>query len=560
MNRDLLIDMFYAAPELWYAILFVCFILLSLLAYSELRILKLTQRNYFINRDRERYAETLYASKDGYFAFIYPDEKVNDPQKGIKERCSRRLAVILNLPQGTSSSFEDILKNFYKDDAKKIQKYIDLLREDGVSFEEAFALKNSSRRINLSGARINGVDGNIYCDMIWFRDVSEEINKITALEEDKNDTIVKKQQLEDIIDNLPYPAWLRDNSLQIVTINKKYLEFVKAEGRQSVIKNQTEIVGINNESVSKELARQAQQLNRPRKQAVNLIKNGQHCSFEVCESPFHLQGYLDQIWSVGTLTDITELEDLKRNLKLHQNAHLEILGTLGTAFAVFDSHGSLSFYNKSFVSLWKLEYAWLNDQPTYTSFLEYIREQRLMPEVPDFRSYKTDELNAFSAIIEPKEDLLHLPNGNTIRRVRSPHPMGGLVFAFEDVSDRLATRRAYNSLLQVQNEILDNLFDAVIIFGSNGRLKSYNQAYLKLWKLEEILLQKEPSISELLEEERHFFSNVENWNELKEDIITHLMSANTKTFRLSRNDGVTMEILSSLLSDDSIMVTSKTLN
>lgn len=560
MNRDLLIDMFYAAPELWYAILFVCFILLSLLAYSELRILKLTQRNYFINRDRERYAETLYASKDGYFAFIYPDEKVNDPQKGIKERCSRRLAVILNLPQGTSSSFEDILKNFYKDDAKKIQKYIDLLREDGVSFEEAFALKNSSRRINLSGARINGVDGNIYCDMIWFRDVSEEINKITALEEDKNDTIVKKQQLEDIIDNLPYPAWLRDSRQQIVTINKKYLEFVKADGRQSVIKNQTEIVGINNESVSKELARQAQQLNRQRKQAVNLIKNGQHCSFEVCESPFHLQGYLDQIWSVGTLTDITELEDLKRNLKLHQNAHLEILGTLGTAFAVFDSHGSLSFYNKSFVSLWKLEYAWLNNQPTYASFLEYIREQRLMPEVPDFRSYKTDELNAFSAIIEPKEDLLHLPNGNTIRRVRSPHPMGGLVFAFEDVSDRLATRRAYNSLLQVQNEILDNLFDAVIIFGSNGRLKSYNQAYLKLWKLEEILLQKEPSISELLEEERHFFSNVENWNELKEDIITHLMSANTKTFRLSRNDGVTMEILSSLLSDDSIMVTSKTLS
>ncbi len=560
MNKDLLIDMFYAAPELWYAILFICFILLSLLTYSEIKILKLTQRNYFINRDRERYAETLYASKDGYFAFIYPDEKVNDPQKGIKERCSRRLAVILNLPQGTASSFEDILKNFYKDDAKKIQKYIELLREDGVSFEEAFALKNSSRRINLSGARINGIDGNIYCDMIWFRDVSEEINKITALEEDKKEIVLAKQQLEDIIDNLPYPAWLRDNSLQIVTVNKKYLEFVKVDGRQSVIKNQTEIVGINNESISKELARQAQQINRLKKQAVNLIKNGQHCSFEVCESPFHLQGYLDQIWSVGTLIDITELEDLKRNLKLHQNAHLEILGTLGTAFAVFDSHGSLSFYNKSFVSLWKLEYSWLNSQPTYTSFLEYIREQRLMPEVPDFRSYKTDELNAFSAIIEPKEDLLHQPNGNTIRRVRSPHPMGGLVFAFEDVSDRLATRRAYNSLLQVQDEILDNLFDAVIIFGSNGRLKSYNQAYLKLWKLEEILLQKEPSISELLEEERHFFSNVENWNELKEDIITHLMSANTKTFRLSRNDGISMEILSSLLSDGSIMVTSKTLN
>ena len=155
--------------------------------------------------------------------------------------------------------------------------------------------------------------------------------------------------------------------------------------------------------------------------------------------------------------------------------------------------------------------------------------------------------------------MLHLPNGNTIRRVRSPHPMGGVVFAFEDVSDRLATRRAYNALLQVQEEILNNLFDAVIIFGSNGRLKAYNQAYLSLWKLEELFLQKEPSLSEILEEQRSFFNNVDNWNEFKEDIIAHLMNANTKTFRLIRNDGVQIEILSSLLSDDSIMVTSKIL-
>ena len=108
MNKDLLLDMFYAAPELWYLIFGVFLLLLGVLIYSEIKILKLTQKNYFINRDRERYAETLYASKDGYFAFIYPDEKVNDPQNYVKERCSRRLAVILDLPDGTASSFEDI--------------------------------------------------------------------------------------------------------------------------------------------------------------------------------------------------------------------------------------------------------------------------------------------------------------------------------------------------------------------------------------------------------------------------------------------------------------------
>ena len=92
----------------------------------------------------------------------------------------------------------------------------------------------------------------------------------------------------------------------------------------------------------------------------------------------------------------------------------------------------------------------------------------MLPEVPDFRLYKNDEQKDFSVIIEPKEDMLHLPDGRTFRRVRAPHPMGGLVFAFEDVSDRLATRRAYNSLLSVQQEILDNLFDPVLIFGLFG--------------------------------------------------------------------------------------------
>ena len=559
MTQELMLDMFYAAPELWYILFAVFLILLGLVFSSQIKVLKLTQKNYFINRDRERYAETLYASKDGYFAFIYPDEKVNDPQNFIKERCSRRLAVILDLEKGTSSTFNDILKCFYKDDAKKILKFVALLQEEGVSFEETFVLKNNNRQLNLTGARINANDGNLYCDMIWFRDVSDDINRISILEDEKKFMQLRAQQLEDIIDNLPYPAWLRDNNGALILVNKKYLDFTKGASKYDIIQHQIEIMGINNISVSKGLAEQARLLNRVQKQNVNLIKNGQHCSYEVCESPFHLGGYLDKIWSVGALLDITELDTLKRNLKLHQNAHLDILGTLGTAFAVFDSSYRLSFYNKAFASLWQLDASWLETSQTYSNFLENIRENRLLPEVPDFTSYKNDELASFSSILEPKEDMLHLPNGNTIRRVRSPHPMGGLVFAFEDVSDRLATQRAYNALLQVQDEILNNLFDAIIIFGSNGRLKAYNKAYLSLWDLEELFLQREPGIGDILEEQRHFFDSVDNWPELKEDIIAHLMSAQTKSFVLTRNDSTQIEIRSSLLSDDSIIVVNKIL-
>lgn len=559
MTQELLIDMYYAAPELWFGLGALFLILLLLLLYYWYNYLRLKQKNYFLNRDRERYAETLYASKDGYFAFIYPDQKVDDPRKNVVERCSRRLAVIMNLAEGTASCFDDILKNFYKEDTKKIQKYVELLREDGVSFDDEFTLKNSSKRLRLSGSRINGIDGNIYCDMIWFRDISIESQTIDELESEKSSWFKQILKLEDLINNIPYPVWLRDDKLNIFELNRKYLEFFDNKNREDIIANHLEIQNVNGEHISRNLAFLAHSINKTKKQTVNIIKNGERRVYEVVETPFHVEDSLDKIYTAGALIDITELDDLKRNLKIHQNAHLEIMGTLGTAFAVFSNAFKLAFYNKAFVQLWKLEDVWLEQQPNYSMFLDVLRDKRMLPEVPDYLAFKNGEQKDFSTIIEAKEDMLHLPSGQTIRRVRIPHPMGGLVFAFEDVSDKLATRRAYNSLLAIQKESLENLFDAVIIFGFDGHLNFYNQSYLNLWKIEEEVLEKEPNISELVETQRDFFTKVEDWKSLKADIINHIISFTTKTFVLNRDDVDQVEVMSRTLSDGSIMVTYKQL-
>lgn len=548
----LLSDMYYAAPEVWYALGALGVLLLGIILYELLRILQLKQKNYFLNRDRERYAETLYASRDGYFAFIYPDQKINDPQRGIVGRCSRRLAVIMNLPAGTKSSFEDILKNFYKDDVKKIQKYVSLLKEDGVSFDDVFMLKTASKFLRLVGTRINGIDGNIYCDMVWFRDVSFETNRISSLEKAKDDASAKLSQLQDTIDNLPYPVWLRDENLRIISCNKKFIDL--AGGNKEIGQ---EINSASGESVSKELARAAHAANRCRRQTVNVVKNGERLVMEAVETPFHAGESLDKIYTAGTLVNINELDELKRNLKLHQNAQLEILGTLGTAFAVFDQHLKLAFHNNSFANLWQLEESWFETEPSYAAFLDTIREKRLLPEVPDYAMFKNDEQKKFSQIIDPQKDMLHLPNGKTLRRLRAAYPMGGLIFAYEDITDRLATTSAYNALLSVQREMLDNIFDAVLIFGSNGRLNFYNEAYIKLWNAAKDFLDQEPNLGEILDSQRSFFSSEENWEELKKEITAHLLSMTTKSFMLNRRQNGDLEIATKNLSDGSLMISYK---
>ena len=313
MSQNLLFNMYYAAPELWYFIGAVVFFLLCFIFYLLINILKIRQKNYFLNRDRERCIEMLYASKDGYFSFIYPDTNINDPRKQTVELCSRRLAVMLALNNGRESRFDDVLKCFYKDDAKKLQKYIDMLRDDGVPFEEIFATKNNGRVLKLAGSRISDAKGNVYCDVIWGRDISDESNKIDELEAESHKALDKITQQNDLIDNLAYPAWLRDENLHLKFVNKRYLDYVQENSRDEIIEHGVEILDANGESISLELI------------------------------PFHAEQSLDKIYSVGSMCDVTELDDLKRNLKIHQNAHLEILGALGTAFAVFD--GKKNFRN-----------------------------------------------------------------------------------------------------------------------------------------------------------------------------------------------------------------------
>lgn len=524
--------------------------MVAVLVFFYCSILKLRRKNYFIKRNEERYAETINAAKDGYYIFIYPDE---DIRQNAIEHCSRRLAVILDLSAGIDSDFKAVMHCFYKDDAEKITKYIALLREDGVSFEDKFNTK-SNKTLNLSGARISGADGSIFGDIIWFRDISNDASYVDSLLENQNNLKKELVKLEDMVDNLPYPAWIRDADLNLAGVNKKYIEFIDCFDKTSVVADNKEIDDLSDEKPLRGLAGKAKAQNRVQRQNLHFNRNGKRLCFEATETPFHSEESLDKIATVGTLVEISELDELKRDIRQHQNAGLAVLGALGTAFAVFDGNFSLSFYNQAFKSLWKLDDAWFETPKTYGVFLDELRERRMLPELPDYTFFKNEEQKMFGTIIEAKEDLMHLPDGRSLRRVRAPYLNGGIVFAFEDISERLAASREHTALLNVQQEILNNINDAVLIFGSNGRLKFYNQAYLKLWNLQNSDLQLNPTFNDMLEMQRDFFANVRDWEALKKDIVSHLFSSDTQAFSLRRSSNDMVECISVLLSNESIMV------
>lgn len=545
MNAEMLRDIIFVS-------LLLIFIMLISMAALQIKIFKYKHKIYFIRRDRERCNEVLYAAKDGYFCFVYPDQKVKDPQKEIMEKCSRRLAVMLNLKDGTASVFAQVLDSFHKDDAKLLKKYVGLLQQEGKFFEDMLRLKNGGRNICVYGNRIHGADNNLYCDIVWFRDVTPETSKIADLIKEKSLVEDECVRLEQMVDGLDYPVWLRDENLHLLSINKKYLDFAGVKNKSEVLQNGIEICNGKGEKVALSVAEAAQKSKKQQKKNLKIVRGGELFNFELRENPYYTGDSLDKIGTVGYLVDNTALEKAKRGFKINQNNHLEILGALGTAFAIFDGRSKLYFYNASFKNLWNLDNEFLEKTPSYLQFLEVVRENKMLPPVPDIKNYKQEEMSIFGGLLETKEDLLHLPDGRTIRRLRTPHP-NGVIFAFEDVSDRLATMRRLNDLMSMQQNILDNLTDSVLIFGPNQRLKFYNRAYLKLWGLDFDKLQDEPKLEEVIGLQKLFFSNIDSWDSFKKSMLDNIISG--RRFNLLRDDNKTLYVSPLIFYDGSVMVT-----
>lgn len=527
-------------------------VMLGVAASMQLRILKYKKKIYFIRRDRERCSELLYAAKDGMFCFVYPDQKVKDSQKDIKERCSHRLAVMLNLKNGTAASFTEICGAFSKDDAAVLKKYVTLLRQEGKSFEDMLELKNGSRFICVYGSRVNGADNNLYCDVVWFRDCTPEIEKIRSLENEKQQVEENSKQLEQMVDGLDIPVWLRDENLQLAAVNKKYLEFAEQTSKAEALRLNAEISNSKGENIALTLAAAAQKSKKIQKKNIHIVRDGKRFDFELREKPYFIGDSLDKTGTVGCLTDNTALEKAKKSFEINQNNHLEILGVLGTAFAIFDNRMKLYFYNTSFKNLWNLDVEFLEKNPTYMQFLETVRDAKMLPPVPDIKNFREEELSVFNSLIETKEDLLHLPDGRTVRRLRTPHP-NGVIFAFEDVSDRLATMRRLNDLTSIQQYILDNLSEAVLIFGANRRLKFYNRAYLKMWGMDIDRMQDEPKLETVVSYQKLFFSNISDWETFSRSMLANISGG--RRFELVRDDDMCLVISSAVFYDGAVMVT-----
>src|SRR5207237_55863 len=81
--------------------------------------------------------------------------------------------------------------------------------------------------------------------------------------------------------------------------------------------------------------------------------------------------------------------------------------------------------------------------------------------------------------------------------VAQPLPDGGLRLIIEDRTEQLQLASARDTLLRVRAATFDNLFEAISVFASDGRLYVGNRRFIEQWDLDATWLSEHPRVDEL---------------------------------------------------------------
>jgi signal transduction histidine kinase len=257
--------------------------------------------------------------------------------------------------------------------------------------------------------------------------------------------------------------------------------------------------------------------------------------------------------SAGIAIDASEATALSAALVRMAEAHRRTLDQLSSGVAVFDGQRRLAFYNDSYRRLWDLDRVFLDNNPDDSSVLDRLRAARKLPEQPDFRAWKAKLHEAYRAV-ETEKDTWYLPDGRALSVVTTPNPEGGVTYLFDDVTESLDLARRFDGLIRVQRETLDNLAEAVAVFGSNGRAELFNPAFARMWKLSPEAMQQRPHIETVVAWCKPLFDDAAAWRTLRE-AITAIENRVEVPLKLERKDGSVLDCMTMPLPDGATMLT-----
>lgn len=383
--------------------------------------------------------------------------------------------------------------------------------------------------------------------VVWVTDTTikglEESSARGKLEEARQVIARDPTAFLDMLGKAPFPAWRVSGMGKLQWVNPSYIEAVDGVNLDRVLDRQLML-----DQASADQARKTISDGADIDETRHMIINGERRAMRVLTFP--LSG------GAGAMAfDVTAQENAREELNRHVRAHDETLNHVADAVAIFGADRKLTFYNKAFRDMWDLDESFLLDRPNHGQLLDRLRERRKLPARTNYAEWRAEELSYYLDIDGVKEDTWSLPDDRTLSVTRQRHPMGGLLLLFKDITGELDLKTKFNAIVKTQASTLDNLHEAVVVFGGDGRLKLFNKAFEHLWSLDHDTLKDHPDYSAVIEDCVPLFHDLDVWDAIKRHITDPSARARQSTTgEMRRSDGSILTYLTHPLPDGNTLI------
>jgi signal transduction histidine kinase len=418
----------------------------------------------------------------------------------------------------------------------------------GAGFSAAVRAQGSSRLLAVQGmpAPSPYPAGTV---LLWFRDATDTEEQTGGLRAEVGRLTSALDALSALIEAAPFPMWHRGPDLRLAMVNSAYVRAVEAGDAIAVVKSGIELV---DESEGRNPLSQAAAVREKGEAVARTVPAtiaGERRTMMVVEVPLGDTGV------AGYAIDVEDREQARADLSRFDRAQRDMLDRLSAGVAQFGRDRSLIFFNQPFARLFSLRADFLADRPEFNRVLDSMRESGNLPEVRDYPDWKQEKGRWFTSGLAADEEDWLLPGGKHLRVVAQPLPDGGVLVIFEDRTEQIQLASARDTLLRVRTATFDNLFEAVGVFASDGRLHLWNNRFRETWQFEEEQLAAHPRVDALTPHIAKKLKNPSHAGIVRELVRSATVERKQRTGRVSLTDGRDFEFAAVPLPDGNALFT-----
>ena len=383
--------------------------------------------------------------------------------------------------------------------------------------------------------------------LLWLFDTSSAEVERSKLAQRLHQTEAALDALTRLIESAPFPMWYRGPDLSLGLVNSAFVEAVEGRDAAEVIARSSELVGDVDDARAAALT--ALETGKPTSRKQAAIVQGERRMLQIVNVPLPTGAV------AGFALDVQDLEESRAELARQIQSQRDLVDRMTAGAAQFDSERVLSFFNGPFAAMAQLDPDWLAEKPEFDRILERMREHNRVPETRDFPTWKAERREWFMSPEEVVEEDWMLPGGDHWRVVGQTLPDGGLRLFLEDRTEQARLASARDTLLRVRSATLDNLFEAIGVFSSDGRLYLWNRRFSQVWGLDEEWLAEHPRVDEMVPALARKLVNPTAAAQIREMVRKTISDREAANGRITLTDGRHFEFAAVPLPDGNALFT-----